>query len=76
MRLREVKELKGKNAEELKATLGNIEGELFQAKLKHGVGQLENTTRMREMRRDIARIRTELRAREQQPQATPEAAQG
>jgi ribosomal protein L29 len=58
MKLRESKELKNKTAEELKEIEKNTAIELLQARLKHGVGQLEQTTSIREMRRAIARVKT------------------
>lgn len=58
MKLREAKELKNKSAEELKELEKNVAIELLQARLKHGVGQLEQTTSIRELRRDVARAKT------------------
>jgi ribosomal protein L29 len=34
--------------------------ELLKVRLKHGVGQLEQTTSIREMRRDIASVKNRL----------------
>lgn len=58
MKLREAKELKSKSAEELKELEKKTAVELLQARLKHGVGQLEQTTSIRELRRDVARAKT------------------
>jgi large subunit ribosomal protein L29 len=58
MKLREAKELKSKSAEELKELEKIVSSELLQVRLKHGVGQLEQTTSIRELRRDIARVKT------------------
>jgi large subunit ribosomal protein L29 len=38
--------------------------ELFKLRFQHATGQLQNHARLREARRDIARLHTELRARE------------
>jgi large subunit ribosomal protein L29 len=38
--------------------------ELFNLRFQHVTGQLDNYTRLRELKRDIARANTELRARE------------
>jgi len=38
--------------------------ELFNLRFQHVTGQLDNYSRLRELKRDIARINTELRARE------------
>lgn len=63
MKLREVKELRAKSVEELRSFEKTLSQELFQARIKHGVGQLENTSRLQELRRDIARVKTELKKR-------------
>jgi large subunit ribosomal protein L29 len=57
MKLRETKELKTKTAEELKDLEKNLSTELLKVRLKHGVGQLEQTTSIRELRRDLARVK-------------------
>jgi large subunit ribosomal protein L29 len=38
--------------------------ESFNLRFQHVTGQLENTSRLKEVRRDIARLLTELRERE------------
>jgi large subunit ribosomal protein L29 len=38
--------------------------ELFRLRFQHVTGQLDNYTRLRDLRRQVARINTELRARE------------
>jgi large subunit ribosomal protein L29 len=38
--------------------------ELFNLRFQHVTGQLDNYSRLNQLRRDIARISTELRARE------------
>lgn len=38
--------------------------ELLNLRVQHGVGQLANPSRMREVRRDVARMKTILRERE------------
>ena len=38
--------------------------ELFNLRFQHVTGQLDNYSRLRELKREIARINTELRARE------------
>ncbi|MEW6443694.1 MAG: 50S ribosomal protein L29 [bacterium] len=38
--------------------------ELFNLKIQHATGQLENTARIGQVRRDIARIKTVLRERQ------------
>jgi large subunit ribosomal protein L29 len=48
----------------LAARYVETERELTLARFQHGLGQLENSARLRVLRHDIARLRTELRTRE------------
>ena len=50
---------------ELNAELDKMKQELFNLRFQHVTGQLENPVRMREVRRDIARVKTIIRAVEQ-----------
>lgn len=49
-----------KTEDELKSELGNLKKEQFNLRFQQATGQLENTARVRKVRRDIARIRTVL----------------
>ena len=49
---------------ELVDRLGEARAELFNLRFAHVTGQLDNTARLRQVRRDIARYATELRERE------------
>ena len=49
---------------ELKEKLEAEEGRLQQLKLNHSVAPLENPSQIKLLRRDIARMKTELRQRE------------
>ncbi len=44
--------------------LKDTKEELFNLRFQHVTGQLDNTSRLNALRKDVARIRTELRARE------------
>jgi large subunit ribosomal protein L29 len=44
--------------------LRETKDELFKLRFQHATGQLQNHTRLRQARRDIARLETEMRARE------------
>jgi large subunit ribosomal protein L29 len=44
--------------------LGESKQELFNLRFQHVTGQLDNYGRLKEVKRDIARINTELRRRE------------
>jgi large subunit ribosomal protein L29 len=48
----------------LSERLAEARQELFNLRFQHVTGQLDNTARLRQMRRQVARITTELRARE------------
>ncbi len=50
--------------EELKEKLGDMKGELFNLRFQLATGQLENPMRIREVKRDIARVKTILTQRE------------
>lgn len=55
-------ELRGKTVDELDDLLLNSKKELFNLRFQRASGQLENTARIREVRRDIARVKTMLNA--------------
>lgn len=55
------KELRGLSVEELEVKSTDLRLELFNMKVKHTTGQLENTARLGILRRDIARAETVLR---------------
>ena len=51
-------ELKTKSVEELSTDLVTAKKELFNLKFQNATNQLENTSRIKEVRRNIARIQT------------------
>jgi large subunit ribosomal protein L29 len=55
-------ELKEKSVEELRAELVSLKKEQFNLRFQQASGQLENTARRRQVRRDIARIKTVMSA--------------
>lgn len=55
-------ELRAKSTDELKDALMNLRKEQFNLRFQKANGQLENTARARQVRRDIARIKTILGA--------------
>jgi len=57
-------ELAELNDVELAARLRGFKEELFNLRFQHATGQLENTTRITEVRKDVARCETLLRQRE------------
>jgi len=56
-------ELRQKTPDELKTQLLDLRKEAFNLRFQKATGQLENTARVREVRRDIARIKTILNAK-------------
>lgn len=56
-------DLKQKSDDELKDELVSLRKESFNLRFQSATGQLENTARVKEVRRDIARIKTILGAR-------------
>lgn len=53
-------ELRQKTPDELKEELLGLRKEAFNLRFQKATGQLENTARVREVRREIARIKTVL----------------
>ncbi|RJX34436.1 MAG: 50S ribosomal protein L29 [Desulfarculus sp.] len=53
-------ELRELSAEELTRKLADLRQELFNLKFQHATGQLENPMRVRETKKDIARVLTLL----------------
>ena len=53
-----VKELNAKNIEALQDELMNNKRELFNLRFQHATNQLDNTARIHEVRKNIARIQT------------------
>ena len=58
MKAREIREL---TLEELAVKSRELRGDLFNAQVKRSTGQLENTAKLGQLRRDIARVETVLR---------------
>lgn len=57
MKARELREL---SEEELRAKERELIDQLFKLRFQHELGQLENASKLRNVRRDIARIKTVL----------------
>ncbi len=58
-------DLRTKTVDELKDSLMDLRKERFNLRFQKASGQLENTARARQVRRDIARIKTILRDMQQ-----------
>ena len=53
-----VKDLRGKSVEELNEELVAAKKELFNLRFQNATNQLDNTSRIKEVRKNIARIQT------------------
>ena len=53
-----IKDLKEMTIQELESQLNEIHEEQFKLKFQKGSGQLENPSRIKELRRSVARIKT------------------
>ena len=59
-------DVRAKTADELGDELDRLGKEIFNLRFQRASGQLENTARVRQVRRDIARIKTILGERRRQ----------
>ena len=57
-------EIRALSADDLQSKLKEARAELFNLRFQMATGQLDNTARVKEVQKDIARIQTEMRARE------------
>jgi large subunit ribosomal protein L29 len=64
-----VTELTGLTPDQLQDELLNLKKEQFNLRFQKATGQLENTSRVRQVRRDIARVRTLQRQKTAAPKA-------
>ena len=55
-----VKEVRDLDLNQLESQIKELKHELFNLKLQKTLGQLQNTAKIKEVRRDIARIKTIL----------------
>ncbi len=61
MKATEVREL---SAEELSKKLGELKRDLFYLRMQHATNQLDNPMKIREVKRDIARVQTIIREKQ------------
>ena len=62
MKAGEIREL---GTDELRARVKDLDDQLFRLRIQKSMGQLEAPAKVREVRRDLARIKTILREKEQ-----------
>jgi large subunit ribosomal protein L29 len=53
----ELKDLRSKSAQDLKAHLGELRNEQFKLRMQKGSGQLTQTHQVRNVRREIAQVK-------------------
>jgi large subunit ribosomal protein L29 len=56
-----ISELRDLSEEELKSKEEEVKDQLFKLKFQHALGQLENALKLKNLKRDIARIKTILK---------------
>ena len=61
MKAREIRELSDK---ELGEKLRDLKAELFNLRFQHAINQLDNPKRLSDVKKDIARVKTQIRANE------------
>ena len=61
MKSAEIREI---SVDDLQAKLKEARAELFNLRVQMATSQLDNTSRVKQVKKDIARIQTEMRARE------------
>ena len=61
-------DLKTKSEDELKVELHSLKKEAFNLRFQQATGQLENTARVRQVRRSVARVKTILSGKSTQEQ--------
>ena len=66
MELNKIREMSDK---ELNAELIKLKKDLFNLRFQHVTGQLENPVKLREIKKDIARVKTIIREKELSAQA-------
>ena len=59
-----VKEIRDMTADELKTNLTNLKEELFNLRFQLATGQLDNSMRVKDVRKSIAKVLTVMRERE------------
>ena len=60
----ELKKMRDMTEVELNTELSKMKKELFNLRFQHATGQLENPVQMREVKREIARVKTIIREKE------------
>ncbi len=59
-----IEEMRSASADELRSKVGELGKELFNLRLQHSMGQLENPIKLKWLRKDIARANTIISEKE------------
>jgi large subunit ribosomal protein L29 len=62
------KEIRDLSSDEQEQKLTSLKEELFNLRFQHGIGQIENPTKLKQTKTDIARVMTIIRETENQNQ--------
>ena len=65
MKAKEIKEVRGLSVEKLEQKLQDLKKDLFMLRMQHATNQLENPMQIAAVKKDIARIKTIIREKEQ-----------
>ena len=65
MKAKEIKEIRGLSLEKLEAKLQDLKKDLFMLRMQHATNQLDNPMQIAAVKKDIARIKTIIREKEQ-----------
>lgn len=64
MKIRELDEMRNLDLSEMNSKLLDLKSELFNLRFQLAVGQLENSMRIREVKKSIAQVKTVIREEE------------
>ena len=65
MKAKEIKEIRGLSVEKLQEKLQELKKDLFMLRMQHATNQLDNPLQIAAVKKDIARIKTIIREKEQ-----------
>jgi len=65
MKAKEIKEARGLSVEKLQEKLQDLKKDLFMLRMQHATNQLDNPMQIAAVKKDIARIKTIIREKEQ-----------
>ena len=65
MKAKEIKEARSLSVEKLEQKLQDLKKDLFMLRMQHATNQLDNPLKIAETKRDIARVKTIIREKEE-----------